>query len=322
MSKLLLILCLFNSGWLFSQTPLDVYFLSVGSEHYEQDAKKFREKNFIPYDNLPEARLSAAIMSQIFSRYAAGKGRTLFSEDGKPLTKTKILAGIDSVRSMIVKGKSKNPFFIFYYCGHGISENLAWNQFLIPGNYTYIPGSKGIDHLNKNLIWMGDLADKLDRFKIPYMLLIDCCRKEEKENSFPEKRMQYFFSEQNMQTFRSLVSVLKFMNEFRQTNPVVFSIVPGEVAPVEDLPKKDIVAGWGLDSSLQVGPICRRILKMTDLINQTSFLTVETFIKRLTSNTFDRQSSTSLSFYLAEEDKYRNYPLLKNPNYKQSIRKD
>ncbi|MCW3108958.1 MAG: hypothetical protein JWQ09_3464 [Segetibacter sp.] len=311
MKTYLFIICLLVSGTSLSQQRPDVYFLSVGSGHYEQDARKFREKGFIPYDNLPEATTSASIMSQILVRFADAKGKTLLSNEDKPLAKAKILASLDSVKSQIERNKAKNPFFVLYYCGHGISENLAWNQFLIPGNYTYIPGNKNVDHLNKYLIWIGDLVDKLEKLKVPYMLLIDCCRKEEADKSFPEKRMRYFFSEQNVETFKSLVSVLKFMNEFHQTSPVVFSITPGEVAPVVDIPKKDIVAQWGLDSSMQIGPLCRRVLKMVDTLNQHSQISLERFVRLLTDVAFDDKSPTAVSFYQPEEDKRRNNPLLK-----------
>lgn len=296
--------------FLVGQDKLDIYYLSVGSAHYEHDSKKFKEKQFIPYDNLPESNLSAKITADLFKTYGNAKGRSLLSTDFRFVTKEKLFAEIDSVKYMIKKDKPKNPIFVMYYCGHGFSENLSWNQFLIPGDYTNIPGTKKNENLVKNLIWLGDITDKLDKDKVRYMILIDCCRKEERDNSFPKKGMHYFFSDQNVETLETVVTVLRHLNEFHQPNPVIFSITPGESAPVVDIPDKNLVNKWGLDSSQQIGPICRRMLLILNSISEKKFILMSDYVKHLI-NIVDPGSPTSVSFYERENDKFKNYILLR-----------
>lgn len=310
--NLLFIICIFIVQTLVAQSDLNVYFLAVGSGHYEQDAKKFREKGFVPYDNLPEANLSASIMAEFFSRFAMAKGKVLLSEHEKPLSKASLLAGIDSVGALIRREKPKNPFFILYYCGHGISEDVLWNQYLIPGNYTYIPGTKDVSHLEKNLIWLRSLDIKLNNLAVPFMVLIDCCRKAQTEYGFNEKNLQYFFSKENAETFGTIIQVLQKLDELSTDKPFLFSISPGKSAPVVDIPDKALVANWGLDSSFQIGPICRRTLKLVDLLKDDFQISSLGFVKLLTTKGIDSGTPTSVS-NLKEGANVKEYPLFKSP---------
>jgi len=291
------------------QDKLDIYYLSIGAANYEHDTKKFKEKGFVPYDNLPEAILSANIIANVFTEHSAAKGRIVLSTDTRLVTKKRLFAEIDSVKAMIKKDRPKNPFFILYYCGHGISENLAWNQYLIPGDYTYIAGTKKFDDINKHLIWLGDLADTLK--KLPYMIMVDCCRKEEADNEFPEKRMRYFFSDQNVETFKTIVGALRYINEFHQSSPIIFSIVPGQSAPTVDIPDKQKVAAWKLDTSLQIGPLCRRMLLAMNAIDNGRTISISSFVRMITDSLFDSGSPTAVSFYESEEDKLKSSILLR-----------
>lgn len=228
-TSLLLLLCSFST---VAQQKFQVYYMVVASTHYEQDSKKFKEKNFVPYDDLPEATFSAIIMTKVFQQYGNGKGITLLSSEKNKMTKRMILNGLDSLKKKITADRPANPLIIFYYCGHGISENMAWNQFLIPGSYTWVAGAQPFDQLTNNLIFLGDITDRLSSIKCRYMVLLDCCRKEEKDYSLPEARMRYFFGEKNVETFKTVAAVLKIQNEYHQADPVVFSIASGNQLPL------------------------------------------------------------------------------------------
>src|SRR4051812_39672650 len=88
---------------LMAQSKFDVYYLSIGSAHYEHDSKKFREPNFIPYDDLPEANFSASVMTKVFQKFSAAKGITLMSSDKSMLTKKRILSAVDSLGRLVAK---------------------------------------------------------------------------------------------------------------------------------------------------------------------------------------------------------------------------
>ncbi len=222
------------------------------------------------------------------------------------------MAAIDSISKIIVRDKVKNPLLVIYYCGHGISENLAWNQYLIPGDYTQLPGNKSIEILNKQLISLGDLTDKLEKCKYPYVILADCCRKETADNSFPEKRLQYFFDRQNLETLKTVVSALKYLNEFHQSNPVIFSIVPGRVAPTVELPKNDIAGNLKTDTASEVGPLCRRLLLVLNKSFSThSSISLGELVKSLIDPTLDKHSPVSVSFF-ESEGKEAELPFLSN----------
>jgi len=288
------------------QEKFNIYFLSIGAAHYEHDSKKFSEKNFIPYDDLPEANFSATVMAKVLQKYATAKGITLQSTDKNMLTKKRILSAVDSLGRLLAKAPSKNALLVVYYCGHGISENLGWNQFLIPGNYTKIAGTKKIDDLTNDLIYLGDITDKLDKLNKRYVVLIDCCRKEEVDNSLPEARLRYFFDERKLENLRSMVAVVKFINEYHSINPVVFSIAPGELAPTVDLPDIAIVKSLNVQDVFQVGPVCRRLLLTLQSATRGP-LSLSDIIKGLIDPALDRdQSPISVSFYRKEEDTLAN----------------
>jgi hypothetical protein len=219
------------------------------------------------------------------------------------MAKNRIMSAIDSMGQ--VMRKAKQPLFVFYYCGHGISENMGWNQFLIPGDYTSIAGTKQIGELADDLIFLGDITDRLDKLKIRYLVLVDCCRKEQVDNSLPEGRLRYFFDQKNVETFKTVVVALKMLNEYHQINPVVFSIAPGNSTPIVDLPT---LKSFNLQlprQNNQVGPICRRLLLTLDAESHGT-ITLQQLVTHLTGPNLDQESPTSVSFYLAEEDSQKN----------------
>ena len=293
-----------------AQLKFQVYYLVAASAHYEQDSKKFKEKNFVPYDDLPEAIVSAKTMTRVFQQYGNGKGITILSSEKNRMTRRMILNGLDSLKKKIAADKPANPLIIFYYCGHGISENMAWNQFLIPGNYTWVAGSQPFDQLTKNLIFLGDITDQLSSLQCRYLVLLDCCGKEEKDYSLPEARLRYFFDEKNVETFKTVATVLKILNEYHQADPVIFSIAPGNAAPTVDMPVNEVAVALQADTTLQVGPLCRRsLIALNEIITgNVNGFSLEQFVHTLIRNDFDSGfSPASISYYAKEEDAKKDF---------------
>lgn len=61
------------------------------------------------------------------------------------------------------------------FASHGISEGVAWNHFSVPGNFVYGTPLDELDvqAMAAHTLYAGDLADELDKLKIPYILLPD-----------------------------------------------------------------------------------------------------------------------------------------------------
>jgi Caspase domain len=311
--NLLLVALLLSGRLLQGQQRFSVYYLVIGSAAYEHDSKKFKERNFIPFDDLPEAATSANIISGALQVFGDAKGLTLIGTTERVITKARITSGLETVIGMVRRDHPKNPLVIVYFCGHGISENLGWSQYLIPGNYTYVAGNKSIDHLTAHLVSLGDLADRLDKTKQRFMVIVDCCRKEEKDNSLPEARLRYFFSDQNVETFKITLQVVKYLNEFHQSNPVVFSIAPGLLAPTAPMPMDPVLTkALNINVGGDIGPVCRRLMLCFSKWLQTgrNEVGLTQLVGGLTDNGLDRKSPTSVSFYTDSTDRDRDIPLL------------
>jgi hypothetical protein len=281
------IVFIFLTTFCLAQNIPSFYYVSIGSSDYEQEVK---DSLFIPFENLPEASYSAITMQGVLEKNFNAKGIQYNSTNQSKVNKKLIFSLLDRVTKMIKKDNHKNPFLIFYYCGHGISENLAWNQFLIPGDYQGDSTRTDFDSMIKDLIFLGEINEYLISKKYKFLMLVDCCRKENHDTSFPEKRMQYFFTEQNVETLKTLVFALKYLNEFHQQNPVVFSIKPGDLAPVVPYPELQHIE-YKPNVVTPIGPLCRRSLILFDsYLGTKSTLTLDKFIKLLTSNELDKET--------------------------------
>jgi hypothetical protein len=126
-------------------------------------------------------------------------------------------------------------------------------------------------------------------------------------HSLPEARLRYFFDEQNLDNLKLILQVVKFINEYHEINPVVFSITPGKVAPTVGLPENGITKSIGRATSSDVGPICRRlVLRLETAPDQA--LSLSQLIKGLTCPNLDvDQSPVSVSFYKEEDDALKNW---------------
>jgi hypothetical protein len=281
-----------------AQTTYQFYYLSVGCGNYEHRPEKFSEPDFIPFDDLPEAVLSAKLMQGLFKKYVHAKGQLVVSTGNRFITRQRLFDNLQLLQNSIKKDRAKKPFIILYYCGHGISENMGWNQFLIPGNYTAIPGNKNFEELMQKLIFLGDITDFFLKRKYEYMVLIDCCRKEGKDSSLPEKRLSYFFDRQNIETFKTVAAGLKYLNEYHQAKPVVFATKPGTVAPTVPVPPQRRL-NVKLNPGDEVGPLCRRSLLALNRFDQSGQQqwTAGGFVHLITDASLDKQSPSSISYY-------------------------
>lgn len=289
---LYLVVCLLTFRLTLDAQQLDVFYLSVGSADYIQEAEKL-EAGSKPFSNVTGARKSARYVEEFFRDKAGGKGILMRSSPGKLITRNAVLDSLDKVIRLAKKSKSKNPLIVFYYCGHGISEGIAWLQFLVPGDFTKKPQDLAtsstavdIEKMGQHLLNLAEVTDKLQQSGLSYMCLLDACY-EAKEEKFTG--MDYFLGETGSQNIKDIAALLRFMNEYHGEHPVVFAAKPGTtVQTVED----------PLEDGTYIGPLCRRLMLVKKKNEGAApTLSLEEFVETLKSESLDSVTPPPVTFY-------------------------
>ena len=126
------------------------------------------------------------------------------------------------------------------------------------------------------------MIDTLESFKIPFVALLDTCS-EGKEQDFRYSVL----SAAAQRNLRDVAGILRVVNEFRDTYPVLFSAQPGKVAKTVEDPR---------DSFSSIGPIARRLTLIFDRANQSAApLPLGRVLNELTSAALDSQTKPEIS---------------------------
>lgn len=274
----------------------DVFYLCIGNAYYIWDSTKVYE-GCKTLEEIGGARKSAGYVGEILTRLADAEGIILKSEKKKLLGKPDMLKALDEVIKMAKKSKSKNPLVVFYYCGHGVSEGIAWNQFLTPGDFKGTPKDLDenslaidLDELSEELLYLGEITDKISENELPYMCLIDACYE-----GVPEKfsSLDFWLTPEATQNFKDVSKILRFMNEYHTGNPVVFATKPGTTVETRRDPLKPEAAS--------IGSICRRIILIENKLNTDENISLQKFIKILDDDNYDVLTSSILSNYESDD---------------------
>jgi hypothetical protein len=184
--------------------PLDIYYIAIGSGHYNHDFNAYT-KEFTGFDDVVPATNSASAFAQLMDSCNVGYGMTLVSNDTMRLTRTQI---IDSTSSLIaialnnIAVKNNDGLFVFYYCGHGIKADSSNDLFLVPGDFK-CSNVKRYDQLSSNALSINNLFEesllnvpgKLSyllrnkndfekiKSRLSFSLLLDCCYNVAKVNN-------------------------------------------------------------------------------------------------------------------------------------------
>jgi hypothetical protein len=134
-------------------------------------------------------------------------------------------------------------------------------------------------------VYVAEIVDTLEGSEIPFMLLIDACYEGE-STSFTSPVL----TETAIGTLRDVADVLRFFNQFRGANPVVFSAEPGTV--VETVAPPPSV---GLDQ-VTIGPLARRLALALEEIGKNDLI-VQSLVDRLSDRELDRQTSQAVSHF-------------------------
>lgn len=177
----LLLLFVLSAKMIFAQSEHQLYYLSIGSGHYEDRKEYFDDNTFKASGNVYCSITSASIMKELFSKCFNAKGFSLISEEENKITREQIFATLDKLDGLIIKDAAKKPFVLVYYSGHGFGDDIAGSQLFVMGNFSSSFGKnlslkEGQDWLMKKVVSLLEITQRFDSLKYDYMILIDCCR--------------------------------------------------------------------------------------------------------------------------------------------------
>jgi hypothetical protein len=292
MRKLILyIFCLCVSVEAMAQ-EFEVFYLSIGNAHYESRKEKFVD-DYAPFNPVNGARRSARYVAELLERSAKGHGNMLRSDANNLLSKEEMLAAVRDLVKTVKKSKAKNPLVVFYYCGHGVSEGIAWSQFLVPGDFTEKPDSLAtnplaidLGELSDKLLYLGEVTDLFLEAELPYFCLIDACY-EGKAEDFTA--LDQWLTPTSAKNFSDVAAILRFMNEYHQSNPVVFATPPGTTTKT--------VTDPSLLEGVKIGPLCRRMLLVEKQLETINPLTLMDVVLLLQSPEFDTLTQSATGNY-------------------------
>jgi hypothetical protein len=275
---------LLSMAWAVAgQQRLDVYFLAVGSEHYVEAPG--RDVNSLPTIDgmIKSARAVAGVLDSGGSAF----GIALVSGDRHFVSLRDIDAALDVLNRRIRSDRPARPLLVFYFAGHGVSEGVAWNHFSLPGNFAFRGplAALSIEGLAKATLHASDLVDRLEKGGVPFIVVLDTCYEGK-----PESFRSPVLTGPAVESLRGTAAVLRYMNEFHDTGPVLFSTNPGTtVAPVPD-PRDPSPQVTG------VAPLARRFLLIGERIHSTlKPLTLSQFLACMGSQDFDPMTGPAVT---------------------------
>lgn len=139
------------------QSTSSLYYLCIGSGHYDFNPMYSKDHVFEDYEQLPEAINSSLVMSEIIKNYGHGEGIVLNSSKERLISKDDILSSLETTWEKINADKKPDPLLIIYYCGHGFVDSLIGSQFLLSGNYPRVRNKDNFDERVKENIYALEL---------------------------------------------------------------------------------------------------------------------------------------------------------------------
>jgi hypothetical protein len=262
--------------------PYQVYFVSVGSAWYVTPTGK----GVHGFSRISGANKSAKIVSDELVSGGAEFGILLTSEEHDLVTVADIDGALKKVGDRILTDKPQRPLFVFYFAGHGLSEGIAWNHFSIPGDFAYRGDAQdlNIEGLSNSTLHTSALVDELQTFHVPFLVLLDNCY-DGKEKSFESP----ILSGTAIRSIADVGGILRRMNEFGDTYPVLFSTIPGSSVVTVDDPREP-------NSLLTIGPLARRFsLAVSSMLDRGTAVALDKFLGDMTSAELDSHTSPAIT---------------------------
>lgn len=297
---LLLALLLLASRPAGAQAPASIYVLSIGSAHYDTDFSHF-EAGFDGWPKLPAAATSARQMVKLLRSRQAVYVDTLISRKSTLVTRKAILAAVKRLSARARQDKNPNKLLVFYFAGHGVSEGFGWNLFLMPGDFHAKIKGRTAAAMAEVSVYAGEVYDELEKAKLPFMMLLDCCYEGRDEQGTLKVLAHQQAFQPITEVAQAAMGAVRMLNQFVEPNPVVFSAKPGNLAPTVPLP--------GGKPNVEVGPVCRRALLAQAQLGNAP-LTLERLLTALTNPALDpAEKSVALTHWDREACPFQNYRL-------------
>ena len=104
-------------------------------------------------------------------------GVLLTSGEGHLVSAGDVTRAISLVEAKIRADKAQNPLLLFYFAGHGISEGVGWNLFMVPGTFLYTGDLAGHDmeSIAASTLPAAKLVDQLGHTGVRYVAVLDTC---------------------------------------------------------------------------------------------------------------------------------------------------
>jgi hypothetical protein len=231
------------------------------------------------------AFVSSMVVNSLFEKHIEITSSTLLrSNENRFLTKDDIFKVLNKVKKKIGEPE-KGEYLLVYYVGHGFGEGIAWSYFLQPGNLE-LPehlNSFNVEALAKQLVYVGYFNDDLKKLGIPYALLIDACY----EGDAVDFNLP-ILSNQAEKNLQDVVAILKFMNEFRGNNPVIFSTTPGDKV-------KTVKHPFNRKLRYNIGPLARRLVLVFQTLESQGSVSIEKIVQFLKSSDLDSITQPAVS---------------------------
>jgi hypothetical protein len=258
-----------------------VYFVAVGSSDYGQP----RDADTHGLNHIYGANKSAKAISARLLAGGAKYGVLLTSSEGHLISRGDVAHAISLVAAKVTADRPRNPLLLFYFAGHGVSEGVGWNLFLVPGTFLYTGdlADHDIESIAGSTLPAAKLVDQLNQTGVRYLAVLDTCY-EGKAAKFESSVL----SGAAVTSLKNVAGILRFMNQFHQASPVLFSTTPGTVVETTD----DPVDG----GPVPVAPLARRMMILLDKIAvKKGLLTLNEFVQDMASKDLDSKTTPAIS---------------------------
>lgn len=280
---------------LADQPDVDLVYVAIGSRHYAESA----EPALQGFPEIRAAARSAQRVTEMLSARGASDGVLLTSARDRFVTRQDVFAALDEG---IAKAQARSdPFLLVYFAGHGLSEGLAWTHISMPGDLILEKDADGqpildLDRAASTAIIASELADYIGKTDLPYLLILDTCYEggEVELTSY-----QQILGDEVSNLVSGMADILRFMNQFRQDSPVVFSTSAGNIVRTSFDPASP---------QLGLAPLARRLLLLE---TDPAPLSLSAILDQLTGKGRDDETEPGVSF--AEPSSYSGRLLLGAP---------
>lgn len=273
--------------WATSAQFDKVHLLLISNGHYVDRLMNNDDSDSEAIVDFSGAHVSAMVVNSLLDRqFGLASSTWLRSDERRIVSKDDVFKALDSMKRKI-DSPEKNEYLIVYYVGHGFGEGIAWNYFLQPGNVEFPStlNSFDVEALANQLVHVGELNEKLIELGLPFTLLIDACYEGSAVN-FVDVPLLSDTAKQNL---KDVSAILKFMNQFRGDNPVVFSVQPGGTV-------RTVTHPFNPNLPYNIGPLARRLVLGARQWPSKSAVSLEQIIRSIQSPQLDARTQAAVSF--------------------------